>query len=159
MSNGIPITVTINGERRSAEVDSRRLLVEAIREDFGLPGTHIGCATGDCGACTCEVDGQIVKTCLSLAASADGATITTIEGVADGDELHPVQQALWDGYGFQCGYCLPGMIFAAKDLLEQNPSPTEAEIRSALNGNLCRCTGYDKLVTSVADAAKRMATA
>jgi carbon-monoxide dehydrogenase small subunit len=166
MSDTVPIRVTINGEARSAAIDPRRLLVEAIRDDFGLKGTHIGCLTGDCGACTCDVDGRITKTCLVLAVQADGAEITTIEGFANppagspaGDELHPIQQALWDGYGFQCGYCLPGMLFAARDLLERNPSPTEADVRHALNGNLCRCTGYDRLVVSVIDAAGRMANA
>lgn len=159
MSDKVPVRVTINGQERAAEVDPRRLLVEAIREDFGLPGTHIGCLTGDCGACTCEVDGQITKTCMVLAVQADGSEITTIEGLAKGEELHPIQQAFWDEYGFQCGYCLPGMLFSAKDLLERNPSPSEDEIRYAINGTLCRCTGYDNIVKSIATAAKRLASA
>jgi carbon-monoxide dehydrogenase small subunit len=149
--------MTINGKRQEADIDPRLLLVEAIRDTFGLKGTHIGCLTGDCGACTVEIDGEIEKSCLSLAASHDGAEIRTIEGLADGDKLHPVQQAFWDEYGFQCGYCLPGMLFAAVDLLEQNPKPSEGEIREAINGNLCRCTGYNNIVTSIATAAERMA--
>jgi carbon-monoxide dehydrogenase small subunit len=152
----VHVAMTINGKAYEADIDPRLLLVEAIRETFGLKGTHIGCLTGDCGACTVEVDGEIEKSCLSLAASHDGAEIRTIEGLADGDKLHPVQQAFWDEYGFQCGYCLPGFLFAALDLLEQNPRPSEAEIRDAINGNLCRCTGYNNIVTSIATAAERM---
>lgn len=157
MSDTITLNVSVNGESRSAEIDPRRLLVEAIREDLDLPGTHVGCLTGDCGACTVEVDGQIVKSCLRLAASAEGADITTIEGLAENGELSTIQQAFWDEYGFQCGFCLPGMLFSAKDLLAQNPSPSEAEIRQAINGTLCRCTGYDTIVKSIAEAAARMA--
>jgi len=155
MTDNLTLNVTINGEARSVEVDPRRLLVEAIREELDLPGTHIGCLTGDCGACTVEVDGQIIKSCLRLAVSAEGAEITTIEGLSEGGELSTLQQAFWDEYGFQCGYCLPGMLFAAKDLLEQNASPNEGEIRHAINGNLCRCTGYDTIVKSIAEAAAR----
>jgi aerobic-type carbon monoxide dehydrogenase small subunit (CoxS/CutS family) len=158
MSDNITLNVTVNGEARSVEIDPRRLLVEAIREELGLPGTHIGCLTGDCGACTVEQDGQIVKSCLALAASAEGSEITTIEGLAEGDgELSTLQQAFWDEYGFQCGYCLPGMLFSAKDLLAENSSPSEGEIRHAINGNLCRCTGYDTIVKSIAEAAARTA--
>ena len=160
MSEHISLQVTVNGRERTVDVDSRRLLVEVIREDLGLPGTHIGCLTGDCGACTVEVDGEILKSCLRLAASADGSEITTIEGLAGDDgELSTIQQAFWDEYGFQCGYCLPGMLFSAKDLLATNLSPSEGEIRHAINGNLCRCTGYDTIVKSIAEAARRMATA
>ena len=155
MTDNLTLNVTINGEARSVEVDPRRLLVEAIREELDLPGTHIGCLTGDCGACTVEVDGQIIKSCLRLAVSAEGAEITTIEGLSEDGELSSLQQAFWDEYGFQCGYCLPGMLFAAKDLLEQNASPNEDEIRHAINGNLCRCTGYDTIVKSIAEAATR----
>ena len=125
MSDTITLNVTVNGEQRSAEIDPRRLLVEAIREDLDLPGTHIGCLTGDCGACTVERDGKITKSCLVLAASAEGSEITTIEGLSENGELSTLQQAFWDEYGFQCGYCLPGMLFSAKDLLEQNSSPNE----------------------------------
>jgi len=158
MSDNITLNVTINGEARSVEIDPRRLLVEAIREELALPGTHIGCLTGDCGSCTVEQDGQIVKSCLALAASAEGSEITTIEGLAESDgELSTLQQAFWDEYGFQCGYCLPGMLFSAKDLLAENSSPSEDEIRHAINGNLCRCTGYDTIVKSIAEAAARTA--
>ena len=156
MSDTITLSVTVNGEQRSADIDPRRLLVEAIREDLDLPGTHIGCLTGDCGACTVERDGKITKSCLVLAASAEGSEITTIEGLSENGELSTLQQAFWDEYGFQCGYCLPGMLFAAKDLLEQNSNPNEDEIRHAINGNLCRCTGYDTIVKSIAEAAARM---
>lgn len=159
MSDTLPLGVTLNGIERSVEVDPRRLLVEVVRDDLGQPGTHIGCLTGDCGACTIELDGQIVKSCLVLAASANGCEITTIEGLAENGELTTIQQAFWDEYGFQCGFCLPGMLFAAKDLLEVNAMPTDGEIRSAINGNLCRCTGYDTIVKSIAEAARRMAAA
>ncbi len=157
MTNSIRLNLTVNGEARSVEIDPRRLLVEVIREELELPGTHIGCLTGDCGACTVERDGQIIKSCLALAASAEGSEITTIEGLAENGELSTLQQAFWDEYGFQCGYCLPGMLFSAKDLLAQNASPSEDEIRHAINGNLCRCTGYDTIVKSIAEAAARTA--
>lgn len=160
MSDTIHIELTINGDTKAADIDPRLLLVEAIRDTFGYKGTHIGCLTGDCGACTVEMNGEIEKSCLVLAASADGAEIRTIEGIAAGhDELHPVQQAFWDGYGFQCGYCLPGMLFAALDLIESNPAPSEAEIRHAISGNYCRCTGYNNIVTSIQTAAQRIAAA
>jgi carbon-monoxide dehydrogenase small subunit len=127
-----------------------------VREELALTGTHIGCATGDCGACTMKVDGRIAKTCLILAVQADGAEITTVEGLASDDgELNPIQQAFWDEYGFQCGFCLPGQLFAAEDLLDREPDPSESEIRDALDGNLCRCTGYHFMVRAVATAAER----
>jgi carbon-monoxide dehydrogenase small subunit len=160
MENGstVEVRATINGQERAAEVDPRMLLVEAIRDIFGFKGTHIGCLTGDCGACTVELDGKIAKSCLHLAASANGREIVTVEGLASPDgELHPIQQSFWDEYGFQCGYCLPGMMFSAKELLETTPRPDEAEIRHALQGNLCRCTGYQKIVQAVSTAAERMA--
>ena len=160
MSDTIHIELTINGEQKVADVDPRLLLVEAIRDTFGYKGTHIGCLTGDCGACTVELNGEIEKSCLVLAASADGAEIRTIDGIAPGDGgLHPVQQAFWDEYGFQCGYCLPGMLFAALDLIESNPAPSEAEIRHAISGNYCRCTGYNNIVTAIQTAAQRIAAA
>lgn len=155
-TEAVTLALTVNGEPRQAVVDMRKLLVEALREDLGYTGTHIGCLTGDCGACTVEVDGRIVKSCLMLAAQAQGAEIVTIEGLAEDDELSPIQQAFWDEYGFQCGYCLPGQLFATKDLLEKNPAPDEGEIRDALDGNLCRCTGYHFMVKAVAAAAQRM---
>jgi carbon-monoxide dehydrogenase small subunit len=147
------LELTLNGERRTADVDSRSLLVEAIRDDFGLTGTHIGCLTGDCGACTVEVNGKIVKSCLELAVGANGSEIVTIEGLAEDGQLTVLQQAFWDEYGFQCGYCLPGMLFAARDLLSVNPAPNDYEIRYAINGNLCRCTGYHRIVKAIAVAA------
>lgn len=160
MSDNVHINLTINGTQHEADVDPRTLLVEAVRDTFGYKGTHIGCLTGDCGACTVEVDGEIEKSCLVLAASADGADIRTIEGIASADgELHPVQQAFWDEYGFQCGYCLPGMLFSALDLLESNPTPSEAEVRHAISGNYCRCTGYNNIVKSIQTAAARIAAA
>lgn len=150
------LKLTVNGRAREAEVDPRRLLVEAVRDDLGLTGTHVGCMTGDCGACTMQVDGQIVKSCLMLAVQAQGSDVVTIEGLADDGRLSPIQQAFWDEYGFQCGYCLPGQLFAAGDLLEHNPRPSEQDIRDALDGNLCRCTGYHFMVKAVAAAAEQM---
>jgi len=150
--------LTVNGVERRVECEDRTLLVELVREHLGLKGTHVGCLSGDCGACTLMVDGRIVKSCLMLAASVDGAAITTIEGLAAADgELHPVQQVFWDHDGFQCGFCVAGHVFAALDLLEGNPSPSDDEIRAALAGNLCRCTGYEKTVDSVRAAADRLA--
>ena len=160
MSDNVHIELTINGNKHAADIDPRTLLVEAVRDTFGYKGTHIGCLSGDCGACTVEVNGEIEKSCLVLAASADGAEIKTIEGIAGADgELHPLQQAFWDEYGFQCGYCLPGMLFSALDLLEANPEPNEAEIRHAISGTYCRCTGYNNIVTSIQTAAQRIAAA
>lgn len=160
MSDNVHIELTINGTKHAADVDPRTLLVEAVRDTFGYKGTHIGCLTGDCGACTVVVNGEIEKSCLSLAASNNGAEIKTIEGIAPSDdELHPLQQAFWDEYGFQCGYCLPGMLFPALDLLEKNPNPSEAEIRHCISGSYCRCTGYNNIVNSIATAAKRIAAA
>ena len=149
------LRLTLNGEQRAASVDSRALLVHAIREDFGLTGTHVGCMTGDCGACTIELDGLIVKSCLVLAASAQDATVETIEGFG-GDGLDPIQQAFWDEQGFQCGFCLSGMLFAARELLRRVPDPADAELRHAIDGNLCRCTGYENVVVAVRTAAARM---
>jgi len=154
--DGLPervLTVTVNGQAVEAGCPDRALLVEFVREVLNLKGTHIGCLTGDCGACTMMVDRRIVKSCLMLAASADGAAITTVEGLGSGDALHPVQQAFWDHDGFQCGFCLPGNLFAAVDLLAGNPAPSDDEIRAAISGNLCRCTGYEKIVESIRVAA------
>jgi len=148
------LSLTIDGERRTAEVDPRMLLVEALRDAFGARGPKTGCLTGDCGACTVRVDGTIVKSCLKLAVAADGADVRTIAGLAGEDGLTPLQQAFWDEHAFQCGYCLSGMLFAAEDLLERTPSPTDAEIREALGGNLCRCTGYDTIVAAVRSVAR-----
>ena len=148
------VSITVNGEAREAEVEPRLLLVHFLRDVLGLTGTHIGCDTSNCGACTVHVDGESVKSCTVLAVQADGAEVTTIEGMADGDVLHPLQEAFWNNHGLQCGYCTPGMIMAAADLLQRNPDPSEEEIRHGLEGNLCRCTGYHNIVRAVQDAAK-----
>ncbi len=145
--------LTVNGTEHEFDVDPRTLLVHAIREQVGLTGTHVGCLTGDCGACTVVVDGQTTKSCSVLALSADGATVETIESLADGEELHPVQQAFWDEFGFQCGFCLPGMLLTAKELVESTPDPSDDDIHRAINGNLCRCTGYNTIVAAVRNAA------
>ncbi|MBF6604089.1 MAG: (2Fe-2S)-binding protein [Chloroflexi bacterium] len=143
------IALVVNGERREADVEPRRLLVQFLREDLGLTGTHVGCDTSQCGACTVQVDGQAVKSCTMLAVQADGATITTIEGMANGDALHPLQTAFWEQHGLQCGFCTPGMIMAAADLLARDPDPTDDEIRHAIQGNICRCTGYQNIVAAI----------
>jgi carbon-monoxide dehydrogenase small subunit len=143
------ISVEINGERFDREVDARRLLVHFIRDDADLTGTHIGCDTGNCGACTVILDGQALKSCMMLAIQADGATIETVEGLAKDGELHPLQQAFSAHHGLQCGYCTPGMLMSAKHLLDHNPEPTEHEIRTAIQGNICRCTGYANIVDAI----------
>jgi carbon-monoxide dehydrogenase small subunit len=143
------LTLTLNGERRSASVDPRLVLADALRDGFGAVGLKMGCGTGDCGACTVRMDGRIVKSCLKLAVAAEGAEIQTLEGLAPDGELTRLQQAFWDEYAFQCGYCLSGMLFAAEDLLERTQSPTDGEIREAISGNLCRCTGYDTIVSAI----------
>jgi aerobic carbon-monoxide dehydrogenase small subunit len=148
------VSLTVNGEQRTIEVEPRRLLVHAIREDLGLTGTHVGCDTSNCGACTIHLDGQAVKSCTVLAVQADGSEVTTIEGLGSEGDLHPVQEAFWEHHGLQCGYCTPGMIMASADLLNRNPSPTEDEVRHALEGNLCRCTGYHNIVKAVLSAAE-----
>ena len=147
------ITVTVNGERREADVEPRLLLVHLLRDTFGLTGTHVGCDTSHCGACTVHVNGRSMKSCTMLAVQADGAEIRTIEGMADGAGLHPLQQAFWDQHGLQCGFCTPGMIMQAAWLLGQNPDPSEEEIREGIAGNLCRCTGYVNIVKSIQQAA------
>jgi carbon-monoxide dehydrogenase small subunit len=153
------ITLSVNGARRVVEAPDRTLLVELVREGLALKGTHAGCLNGDCGSCTLMVDGRIVKSCLVLAASVDGSEITTVEGLAGEDGLHPIQEAFWERDGFQCGFCTPGHLFAALDLLGANPDPSDDEIRHALAGNLCRCTGYQKIVDSVRRAAELMSGA
>jgi aerobic carbon-monoxide dehydrogenase small subunit len=150
------VATTINGRRHEDEVEPRLLLVHYIRDSAGLTGTHIGCDTSQCGACTILVDGQAVKSCTMFAVQAEGKSLTTIEGMAKDGELHPLQQAFWDEHGLQCGYCTPGMIMAAAYLLSENPSPTDDEIRKGLEGNLCRCTGYVNIIKSVRSAAKIM---
>ena len=143
------ISVTVNGTTYSHEVDSRLLLVHYIRDVLNLTGTHIGCDTSQCGACTILMNGRAVKCCTVLAVQADGAEITTIEGLADNGNLHPIQEGFWEEHGLQCGFCTPGMIMASYDLLQRNPNPTEEQIRHDLEGNLCRCTGYQNIVKSV----------
>ena len=150
------ISVNINGVTHEKEVEPRLLLVHFIRDVVGLTGTNIGCDTSQCGACTIHMDGLAVKSCATLAVQADGAEITTIEGLAQNGELHPMQQAFWDNHGLQCGYCTPGMIMATTKLVENNPNLTEEEIRHGLEGNICRCTGYANIVASVQAAAKVM---
>jgi carbon-monoxide dehydrogenase small subunit len=143
------ISMTVNGGTRENDVEPRTLLVQYIREQLGLTGTNIGCDTSSCGACTLHVNGQSVKSCTMLAVQADGEKLTTIEGLANGDKLHPMQQAFMDNHGLQCGYCTPGMVMAGISYLNENPKPTEDEVREALEGNLCRCTGYHNIVKSI----------
>ena len=151
---GVQIHLTVNGVEHTSEVEPRTLLVHHLREGLGLTGTNVGCDTTSCGACTVHLDGESVKSCTVLAAQADGHEITTIEGLATDGELHPMQAAFQEHHGLQCGYCTPGMVMAAVSFLEENPDPTEAEVRQGLEGNLCRCTGYHNIVLSVLAAAK-----
>ena len=153
------ITVTVNGEARGADVEPRLLLVHLLRDTFGLTGTHIGCDTSNCGACTVHVDGTSAKSCTMLAVQADGRSITTIEGMASGAALHPLQQAFWDQHGLQCGFCTPGMIMQAAWFLGQNADPSETEIREGISGNLCRCTGYVNIVKAIEQAATELRAA
>jgi len=154
MSHRVPVRLTVNGVRHELDVEPRLLLVHALRDQLGLTGTHVGCDTSNCGACTVHLDGQAVKSCTVLAVQADGGEVTTIEGLGTPDSLHPVQEAFWDHHGLQCGYCTPGMIMAGADLLQRNPDPSEEEVRRALEGNLCRCTGYHNIVKAVMAAAQ-----
>ena len=153
----VPIEVTVNGKSREDAVEPRQLLVHYLRENLGLTGTHIGCDTSNCGACTIRVDGRAVKACNLLAVQADGRDITTIEGLADGDALHPLQKGFHEQHGLQCGFCTPGMIMASLDLLERTSEPSDGQIRHALEGNFCRCTGYENIVRAVKQAAGEMA--
>jgi carbon-monoxide dehydrogenase small subunit len=150
------VSVKINGVVQTHEVEPRLLLVDFLRDVAGLTGTHIGCDTSVCGACTVILNGDAVKSCTVLAVQADGADLLTIEGLAQGEKLHPLQEAFWECHGLQCGFCTPGMILSAYQLLKRNPKPTETEIRHSLDGNLCRCTGYQHIVDAVQHAAKRM---
>ncbi len=151
------VTVTVNGTSHTRDVEPRMLLVDFIRDVIGLTGTNIACDTSQCGACTIHMDGMAVKSCTVLAVQADGSNLTTIEGLATNGALHPMQQAFWDQHGLQCGYCTPGMIMAAVKLVEENPGIDEAGIRHGLEGNMCRCTGYQNIVRAVAQAAAEMA--
>ncbi|MFO7538808.1 MAG: (2Fe-2S)-binding protein [Chloroflexota bacterium] len=150
------ISLTVNGKSIEREVEPRQLLVHFLRDELGLTGTNIGCDTSQCGACTIHFNGMVVKACTTLAVQADGADITTIEGLAQNGNLHPMQQAFWDNHGLQCGYCTPGMIMAATKLVENNPAMSDADIRHGLEGNLCRCTGYENIVRAVKSAAATM---
>ena len=150
------IAITVNGKLRKAEVEPRMLLVHFLREQLRLTGTHIGCDTSQCGACVVLMNGTSVKSCTVLATQADGAEITTIEGLAQNGQLHPLQEGFWEKHGLQCGFCTPGMIMSACDLLQQNPNPTDEEIRHGLEGNLCRCTGYQNIIKAVQYAAAKM---
>jgi carbon-monoxide dehydrogenase small subunit len=143
------VTIDVNGVRQAASVEARKLLVHLLRDDLGLTGTHVGCDTSQCGACTVDIDGKAVKSCTVLAVMADGSRVTTIEGLAPGGALHPIQAAFHEHHALQCGFCTPGMIMAVRHLLKQNPDPTEREIRHGLAGNICRCTGYGNIVRAV----------
>src|SRR5215204_5776311 len=158
MGATVGVQVTVNGEGRESEVEARLLLVHWLRDELGLTGTHIGCDTTNCGACTVHLNGEAVKSCTVLAAQCDGAEVTTIEGLARNGTLHPMQEAFWEQHGLQCGYCTPGMIMAAADLLERNPNPSEEEVRHGLEGNLCRCTGYHNIVKAVMAASGKEVT-
>ena len=153
MSERLAIEVTVNGAAREGVAEARKTLADFLREDLGLTGTHLGCEHGVCGACTVLLDGEPVRACLMLAVQARGASITTIEGLADGDDLNPLQSALRDSHAFQCGFCTPGFVMQITALLQENPSPTETEVRETLSGNLCRCTGYETIINGVLGAA------
>ncbi len=150
------ISVTVNGTRRDADVEPRLLLVHLLRDVFGLTGTHTGCDTSNCGACTIRVNGESAKSCTMLAVQADGASLETIEGLEQGGKLHPLQQAFWDCHGLQCGFCTPGMLMQASWLLDQNPDPTDDEVREGIAGNLCRCTGYVNIVKAIQQGAAEL---
>ena len=150
------LSMTVNGKAVQGEVEARTLLVQFLRENLDLTGTHVGCDTSQCGACVVHVNGAAVKSCTMLAMQAEGAEVTTIEGLADGDALHPMQEAFRNNHGLQCGFCTPGMVMSAIDLVNRNPNPSEEEIRDGLEGNICRCTGYHNIVKSIAEAASVM---
>ena len=156
MSSTVRVRLTVNGTAHEIDVEPRLLLVHALRDTLGLTGTHVGCDTSNCGACTVHFNGDAVKSCTVLAVQAEDAEITTIEGMGTEDNLHPMQEAFWNNHGLQCGFCTPGMIMSASALLALNPNPTEQEVRLGLEGNLCRCTGYHNIVKSVLDAASKM---
>ena len=152
----VPVSITVNGKQYDKMVEPRMLLVYFLREELALTGTHIGCDTSSCGACTVHLDGKALKSCTMLAVQANGKSVTTIEGMANGDDLHPLQEGFHMEHGLQCGFCTPGMIMCAADILKNNPNPTEHEIREGLEGNFCRCTGYHNIVKSIQYAAKKM---
>jgi aerobic carbon-monoxide dehydrogenase small subunit len=150
------ISLTVNGRQYSGAAEPRKLLADFLREDLGLTGTHLGCEHGVCGACTILMDGQAVRSCLLFAVQANGAELITVEGLAHGETLHPIQEAFWDAHGLQCGFCTPGFLITSLALLRENPAPTEREIREGISGNLCRCTGYQNIVKAIQLAAERM---
>ena len=152
----VPVSITVNGKQYDKMVEPRMLLVYFLREELALTGTHIGCDTSSCGACTIHLDGKALKSCTMLAVQASGKSVTTIEGMANGENLHPLQEGFHQEHGLQCGFCTPGMIMCAADILKNNPNPTEEEIRHGLEGNFCRCTGYHNIVKSIQHAAKKM---
>ncbi len=152
----ISVQTTVNGDSRTTDVEPRTLLVHMLRDRFGLTGTHTGCETGQCGACTVLLDGKAVKSCMVLAVQAEGREVTTVEGLAPAGELHPIQQAFWEEHGLQCGFCTPGMLLSSLALLDENPNPDDEAIRHAIEGNICRCTGYNSIVKSVQSAAERI---
>ena len=158
MAETVSVVLNVNGAGRPVSVEPRKTLADAIREDLGLTGTHLGCEHGVCGACTVLIDGEVVRSCLMLAVQAGGAEITTIEGIGEGDDLHPMQQAFSEYHGLQCGFCTPGMILAGIDVVSRNPDPSPQHIREEMGGNICRCTGYQKIVESVQAAAVVMST-
>ena len=157
MADRVPVSITVNGTSYARDVEPRDLLVYFLREELGLTGTHVGCDTSQCGACTVLLDGRPVKSCTMFAVTANGHQVKTVEGLAIDGELHPLQQAFWDEHGLQCGFCTPGFLMTAAALLESNPRPSEAEIRKGLEGNLCRCTGYANIVRAVQSASQQIA--
>jgi carbon-monoxide dehydrogenase small subunit len=156
MTDKVSIQLEVNGRGFDVDVPPRRTLADTLRRDLGFTGVHLGCEHGVCGACTVLIDGATGRSCCMLAVQADGASITTVEGLADGDNLHPLQQAFWNRHGLQCGFCTPGMLITACELLQDNPNPSQTEIREGLSGNLCRCTGYQFIVEAVQEAAETM---
>ncbi|MDQ3810969.1 MAG: (2Fe-2S)-binding protein [Chloroflexota bacterium] len=158
MADRVSVSVTVNGRAYAREVESRDLLVYFLREDLGLTGTHVGCDTSQCGACTVLMDNRPVKSCTLFAVQADGHQLTTVEGLATDGQLHPIQKAFWDEHGLQCGFCTPGFLMTAAHLLQSNPRPSEEQIRKGLEGNLCRCTGYANIVRAVQSASEAMAS-
>ena len=158
-SETLPIAVVVNGRKRTAVVPPRQLLSDCLRHTFGLPGTHVGCEHGVCGACTVIVDGRAARSCLMFAVQADGSQVTTIEGLSKGDVFHPLQEAFWEEHGLQCGFCTPGMLMAAYELMNKNANPSDDEIREAISGNLCRCTGYTYIINAIRSAGAKMRAA
>jgi aerobic-type carbon monoxide dehydrogenase small subunit (CoxS/CutS family) len=157
LTDRIDVRIIVNGTAREARVEPRRTLADTLREDLGLTGTHVGCEHGVCGACTVLIEGQAARSCLTLAVQADGAHITTIEGLAQGDQLNPLQEAMWESHAFQCGFCTPGFLMQITELLGDQPAPSEEEIREVLSGNICRCTGYETIINGVLAASGKLA--